>query len=167
MVLLNTLIASSSASLSDTTSLTSAYSRYLIVFENLIPSATSAQMQMLLQVGGVFQTSGYQAVNQSVNNGSGGGRDNETAFIPLSNSATTAVPNSGFGYCGEANIITPSNASIQKAVYGTGTQYQSGAGVYTGTFAGSFVTTTAAVTGFEVLFSTGNIASGVIKIYGA
>jgi hypothetical protein len=64
MVLLNTLTASSSASLSDTTSFTSAYSAYLLVMENLIPATNAVSLELQLQAAGVFQTTGYLAQAQ-------------------------------------------------------------------------------------------------------
>src|SRR5690348_10699019 len=57
--LLNTLTASASASLSDTTSLTSTYSEYEIVFANLIPATNNDTCSFLVHSGGAFKSTGY------------------------------------------------------------------------------------------------------------
>jgi hypothetical protein len=56
-VLLATLTASASASLADTTNLTSAYSRYELVFTNIIPATNAVSCRLRVNVGGVQTTS--------------------------------------------------------------------------------------------------------------
>jgi hypothetical protein len=60
-VLLNTMTAANSATLSDTTSLTCAFTSYEIVFENLIPATASATAELQVHSGGSFQATNMWA----------------------------------------------------------------------------------------------------------
>ena len=160
---LNTLTASNSSALSDTTSLTSTYAHYEIDFTNLIPSTDATSCEIQLQTSGTtFQTTGY--VNDvSILNAS------LTAFSP-----TTYIPcsypsywtTSGQGISGKILIDSPSQTSTYKTVTimlggpaSSGTyQFISGVGWYGGG--------TGAITGIQILSSSGNIASGFVEIFG-
>jgi hypothetical protein len=77
--LLNTLTASNSATLSDTTSFTNAFNEYDIVFENIVPATNAVACQLQVNSGGV------QATNYSTNAlrfTSTTGFDNPTTYIP-------------------------------------------------------------------------------------
>lgn len=156
-VLLNTLTASSSATLSDTTSLTATYSSYEIILENLVPSVTSV-LELQLQVSGTFQTTSYSGSTTGFCGGAVVTTNSPTTYIPLSFGSVSA------NYTGKILIATPSSAATSKLVSGTAAHINSTAcsefigGYYTGS--------TVAVTGFQVLFASGNITSGAIKIYG-
>lgn len=159
-VLLNTLTASASATLADTTSLTSSYTAYDIVFENLLPATVNTTLQLQVQSGGTFQTTGYTGVNFSV--GSGTTIINPTTFIQISQA--TAVQNTGNGVSGTVRIYTPSTATAPKAITGQATHYNTV--LYALCMISGSWQANGAVTGFQVSFSSGNITSGVIKIYG-
>jgi len=160
--LLNTLTASSSTALSDTTSLTSAYKHYEIRFQNLIPATNASTCELQVQVGGSFVTSSY-VVNSAVLNSSYSSYS-PTAFIPCS--YTSYWSTSGQGMSGSITIENPSQTSLYKTAIisiegpaASGTyQYLNGGGWYGGG--------TGAVTGIQVFSSSGNIASGIIQIYG-
>lgn len=165
-VLLNTLTASSSAQLDDTTSLTSTYGEYEIVFENLVPATNATALQCLYQVSGTFQTSGYIALCNNLNT-SGAGASSETTQIPITRSSgdlSSTAANGG--YSGTARIYNPAGTSSAKLWHGTGGAFQT-----TTSNAGSFITSgyynaATAVTGLRFKMASGNIASGVIRIYG-
>lgn len=161
MILLNTLTASSSATLNDTTSLTSAFSVYEIIFENIVPATTSTTFELQVHSGGSFQATGYIASTFGNAGSTTVSNSNPTTFIQLS--AATQVNNSLPGLSGHIRVYTPSVASLhlwngQIAHFDTATV----ANVITS----GYWNTSAAVDGFQVLFSTGNITSGVVKIYG-
>ena len=162
-VLLNTLTASNSATLSDTTSLTSTYSSYEIVFDNLLPATNAVTLDLQVHSGGSFQSTSY--INSTI--GFTGGsvtphNISTTAFVPLSNAAD--IVNVAPGASGYVRIDNPSGASVSKMVFGLGT--------YAGSTSVGFVTVAglwnnaAAIDGFQFLMSSGNITSGTIKIYG-
>ena len=162
VVLLNTLTASSSATLSDTTSFTNSYSSYMIVFENILPASGGTTCELQIHSGGTFQTTSY-LTNAIVAKSTGTTTINPTTYIPCSE--TTSQSSSIEGLSGTLWLYTPSNAAIPKSIAGTlsgsGTTYN-----VTITTTGFWNGGNGAVDGFQILFSTGNIASGVIKIYG-
>lgn len=159
-VLLNTLTASSSAYLQDATSLTSAYSVYEIEFTNVLPSSSSSpNLQMLLQSGGVFQTSSYVSDNYAKL-----GDDQETAYLPISNN-NESISNVSPGLTGSLKIYNPAGTTMPKWVKGEFAYQTSAGGTAYVTLTG-FWNGNGAITGIEAKFSAGNIASGTIKIFG-
>lgn len=160
-VLLNTLTASTSATLSDTSSLTATYSEYEIVFANIIPASNSTTFELQVHESGTFPSTGY--LSTGIGNNSGGVAlfDNPTTFIPLSH--TSLVTNSTPGLNGWVRVATPSASSFHNFHGHTGYATGSGAGVID--FDG-YLNTSAVIDGFQVLFSAGNITSGTVKIYG-
>lgn len=162
-VLLNTLTASNSATLSDTTSLTSSFSEYEIVFENIV-AATAGGQQLELQVhsGGAFQTTSYLTNMLHCGNGASS-VTNPTTFIPLT--AAGAVLSTGQGFSGTFRVSTPSGTTAPKNWYGQGTLNNGSVG-FNEIGSGCWNGGNGAVDGFQVLFGTGNIASGTIKVYG-
>lgn len=164
-VLLNVLTASGTANLQDTTSLTSLYGSYTIVFVNLLPANNGVTCQMLLQSGGTFKSSGYSF---SYMNGNGTVfAGNSGTSLPCSWADANEVGNSseGFGITGSYTIYTPSNAGITPQLQGSST-YTSNTGQQRQSFAAGSWGTPGAITGIQVSFSSGNVASGSIRIYG-
>jgi hypothetical protein len=137
-VLLNTLTASSSASLADTTSLTSTYYNYEIVFENVLP-ATNSQ-------GGTVSASAI------------------TTEVRCTSSAGNA--NTGPGLSGDLRISNPSGTTARKSWWGTLSYNTTASAAATNLVSGYWDGGNGAITGFEFTFSSGNIASGTIKVYG-
>jgi hypothetical protein len=162
MILLNTLTASGSATLSDTTSLTNTYSSYELVFLNIVPATTSTSCEIQVHASAAFQATGYIT---SYWGGTAGSTTpltgNPTTFIPCSH--LTSVINAAPGVNGMIRISTPSAAAIH-GWYGS-FNVDTGANIAALTVAGKW-NTSAVIDGFQVLFSSGNIASGVVKIYG-
>lgn len=154
--LVNTLTASNSASLSDTTSLTGSFSTYMIVFTNLIPASTNGPFNLLVHSGGSFQTSGYTGGGNRFNNG-GQGWTNFGSNIQLVNNTSIGSP----GVSGTLYVSNVTQTSSPKQFYGLlsangeidiiGGAWSGGSGV---------------VDGFQVSFASANISSGTIKIYG-
>lgn len=160
-VLLNTLTASNSATLNDTTSLTSSYSVYEIVFENLIPATTGVTAEFQVHSGGAFQSTSY-VTNCYTQSAGAIVTFSSTSFIPLCNA--TSQTNVGPGITGTIRITAPSASSLHP-IMGQVTYNIAGPAIFP-TIIGGFWNSAAVVDGFQFLFSTGNITSGVIKIYG-
>jgi hypothetical protein len=159
-VLLNTLTASSSATLSDTTSFTSTYGSYELVFDSLIPATDSVTAQFQVHSGGSFQSSNY-VQRGYIPNGTAIVSQGSTTFVGLSN--TTSQSNSGPGISGRLRIYSPSTSALH-AIEGR-VQYNFSGGAGPWTF-GGYWNSSAVITGFQFLFSSGNITSGTIKVYG-
>lgn len=165
MQLLNVLTASNSASLSDTTSLTSAFSSYEIELQDLIPATNAVVCHLLVQSGGVFQTSGYLS-NSLAWSATSTAAQAPTTYVPLSNAATSDVSNnSSGGLSGVIRVHNPSASSVPVKFTGQ-VNYLNSSAAGEGAVVAGFYNTAAAVTGFEVLFSAGNITSGIIRVYG-
>jgi hypothetical protein len=168
LTLLNTLTASASATVSDTTSFTGTYSVYEIVFENIIPATASTTCQIQIHSGGAFQTSSY--VSSQLNaNGTGTGLAVVTGSIPCN--VGTSISTAGPGISGSIRVTVPSGTTAPKLWQGMFAHQGSTAILWT-VQAGGYWASNAAVDGFQVCFSSSvptcnvNITSGVIKIYG-
>ncbi len=161
-VLLNTLTAAGSATLSDTSSLTSTYGEYEIVFANLIPVTNNDTCFVQVHSGGAFKSTNYlTSVYGSTNAGA----------ITFSNSATnipcsfaTAVGSGGAGVSGSIRVSNPSAASLHN--WRGAFTYETGATTQATLDVGSLWNTSGAIDGIQIAYSLGNIASGTIKIYG-
>jgi hypothetical protein len=161
MTLLNTLTASNSASLSDTTSLTASYSSYEIVFENLLPANNADAFEFLVHSNGSFQATSYLSTVLPI----GSAAQQPTTYIGITSSAATA--NSGAGMAGVGRIFNPSQTTSFKLAQGESTGQIAGPTLAFSIWGGMWTGGTTAVDGFKVqTVSGGNITSGTIKIYG-
>jgi hypothetical protein len=170
-VLLATLTASASATIDDQTAcasancITSTYNDYELVFENILPANnnTTCEIRVHSQSGGAgFKAATYlsTAVFGSTS-GVSASAANFTTFIPCSQ--TTNVANSGAGVSGHIRIYNPSASSNPVQWEGRFVNINSTMQV---NGVGGAWNTNAAIDGFQVLFSAGNITSGSVKIYG-
>ncbi len=163
LVLLNTLTASNSATLSDTTSLTSAFNEYDIVFENVIPATNAVSCEFQIHTAGGFISANYLAnvmefASSAVNSTAA------TSFIPCSQ-ASTLSNIAAFGISGTYRIYNASSTTQTKYVAGQFSMYTGTLNVG-GMVSGVWTGGVTAVDGFQVLMSAGNITSGTIKVYG-
>lgn len=170
MVLLNTLSPSAVASTNDTTSLTGAYRNYFIALENVCPATNTTNLQLQLATSGSnFIAASYfsQAFVFNV------AASFSTSVILLSGAtATSSVGTSTVnGVSGFFYLFGPSSTNTKKRITGV-TSYTIAAAadstttVGLATLGGNYDGTTAPVTGVNFLFSSGNIATGIIRIYG-
>jgi len=159
-VLLNTLTASTSASIQDTTSFTSTYKFYDLVFVNILAATNSVRCIIQVQNSATFQTTGYLA--SSVGSGTATAVTNG---IPCSNGVGNLL-NSNSGISGTITVVNPSSISVATQFYGQLVAMISGPNAQVVNIGGEFNTGSGAVTGFKVLMSGGNITSGNIYIYG-
>jgi hypothetical protein len=167
MILLNT-VSGSGASLADTTSLTSgSYSAYEIILINVLPTTNAVNPQLQVHTGGtggVFQNANYQDALVRANSAgvSPGGGLAASIELGVSQSSGTATPGIS-GRITVANVTDPSNF---KTFYGT-LGYFSSAGVpETSAPMGYWGGGGSSIDGFQINFSSGNVASGTMKIYG-
>jgi hypothetical protein len=162
--LLNTLTASSSATLSDTASLTATFSEYEIAFEKILPATSAVNFELQVHSGGTFPATAY--LTTGFGNTAGGTLITTvpTTFVPLS-LASNGVGNTGTsGLNGWIRVFNPSASAL---AHWTGqTSYLNSSGSITTGIFGGYWNSVAVVDGFQVLFSSGNIASGTVKVYG-
>jgi len=159
-VLLNTLTASSSASLVDTTSLTSNYSSYLILIQNLVPASSGVTLRLRFSSNGgsSYTATGY-TTNNWVWNSSGNGENNVTTSVLLTGTSNGQGTNS-IGLSGALWLTNPSNNPMV-----TGQTSYVAPGQAEATSIQGYLSA-AAINAIQFTYSSGNLASGIIKIYG-
>jgi len=161
--LLNTLTAATSATLGDTTSLTATFKDYEIVFENLIAGTNTVTLEFQVHSGGAFQATGY-ANSCFGTNGTTTILNTSaiTTYIPLT--ATTMINGGSGGLSGSIKIYGPVNGTtLNKFV--AGNTIGLNAAVIATVVSGAWGSNNA-IDGFQILFSSGNITSGTVKVYG-
>lgn len=163
---IETQTASASASV-DFTDLTSSYIAYRLYFSTSIPASdgvnlllrTSADNGSSYDAGSGYD-SGYQEVafNGGAQTGSGG---LSGSSITISSNTGTAANESSSGFI---DIINPA-ASTYTQVFFCNRRTDSIGNKYCGTGAGHRLSA-AAVDAFQLLYSSGNIESGVFTLFG-
>lgn len=161
--LLNTLTASNSVALQDTTSLTASYDWYEIVLENIQVVNTSNTLYIQVYVAG------YQATNyyyQEWVYGSAGAATQTTTgtYIPLAQVGNLA--NTLGGTSGYLRIFRPSIGTTYKAIMGQTFGPHTVTTIAAYQVNGFWGNGTTAITGFQIAAASGNLLSGTIKIYG-
>lgn len=170
-VLLNTLSPNSVATIGDVTSFTTTFKSYLITFENVIPANSTAILQLQVATSGsTFVTGNYGGGVPIVTSGQTTiVLDVNGNFIGLTGArATTYVTNdAGHGASGFMRVFNPAGTVNRKHWVGEMMYFSAATGnnPVMATPFGYFISSTA-LTGFQVSMSTGNIATGVIKVYG-
>jgi hypothetical protein len=171
MVLLNTLSPNNVATTGDTTSLTSTYRHYMVMFDNIVPSvATGATLLMQVATSGTtfIATSYVGGINVP-------GVAVMTTATTMLLSGVTLTSNVGngttFGVNGFIKIFNPAATTFNKSIVGltdwmNGTTPGTGTSFLQGAVFGSFIGTTSPVTGLQFSFGAGNIQTGTIRIYG-
>lgn len=173
LVLLNTLTPNGVASTNDTSSFSSSFSNYMIVFENVCPAVNTSTFQLTVATSGSNFISGayFSQVNGFIANNGNLVTDYSTTVILLSGSrATTAVASSSVsGVCGNLFMQNSEGSNVKKQINGN-ISYEAPGGLSTSSFGGIEVSalfnSTSAITGLNFSFDAGNIATGIIKIYG-
>ena len=172
MDLIATATASASASI-EFTDLSSAYHKYIIVFENFAPSTDNvwANIRLSKDNGSTFD-SGASDYRYNIY------YRRESGFVSYSDSTSDVIrmysgdadtgnragnASNEFA-CGQINIYNPS-ATRWTHVDGHYSYLSSSAASGQGRFAGMRVSASA-VDAIQILFSSGNIASGTFKLYG-
>ena len=159
-VLLGSYSASNSATLQDTTIFTT-YGAYFpnfeIVYDNIVNQTTNRPLVLEVYQGGAFRTSGYQGYTL----GTSGTGYAPTTWVPLTANGAAAFPLNGYsGTCRCYNpvgggVVTWANQSI--GVVAGLAHTQNGGGAWL---------TAAAIAGFRIRFDSGNITSGIVRVYG-
>lgn len=167
MTLLNTLTANNSASLQDTSSITSSYTYYKIVFDNLSPMEANAALTAQFYISGSWATdSNYNSENWGNDTGGNNASSElDNCFHIWQYDRSGPAINTGlFGTMTLFNpMATNSNKSYIAELYAPKAHNNKGCQIYGG---GGYLGNQSAVTGISFSFNNGDINSGVIKIYG-
>lgn len=168
LALLEQQTAASSASLNFTSAISATYDEYLIELLNLIPAtdAVTLYMRMSTNGGSTYDSGGNYSWNLQRSNRFGQtntGADSAATQIECSSS----TDNSGTaGFSGHLRLFSPGSTALHKAVSGTAMHLNSDGNTVENFQTGGFYRSTTAVNAFQFLFSSGNISSGIIRVYG-
>lgn len=169
--LLATLTASNSATLSDTTHITSAYTDYMLVFTNILAATNGAAHEIQVHRGGSFIATGYltsgTVSNGAVGGGSFGGLTGTVIQLSVvgTTDTTNNPSNASQGLSGTLFIVNPSVSTFHGIT--TDIMYlRAGQTTLAKVNAGYLDGGAGIIDGFQYFLNTGNIVSGTIKIYG-
>jgi hypothetical protein len=169
LTLLSTVTASNSATMDIETTFSSTYSKYLISMSGLVCQTDGQQLQMLLKIGGTYLTTAtyvdHEIRTQSSANTYAGSSN------PVASPGTFVSVHSVLGNVGGENasfnlyIQNPSSTTLQKLFHFEGVGHTN-AGEVRFIRGGGCNTGTAALTGVRFQMASGNITSGVARLYG-
>ena len=175
MILLSTQTASSSSTISFTSGIDSTYDEYVFKFYDIHPATDGAYLTFQSDTGtntsynqtvtSTFIYSQHDEADSDTTLAYATSRDqaNATAFQPISLSIDADGNDSSFS--GQLQIFVPSSSTFTKQWMSIGNEVGNGYYNYH-THAGGWFDTTTALTRFQFKMSSGNIDSGVIKLYG-
>ncbi len=174
LVLLEQHTASSSASLNFTTCITSTYDTYLITIVSLVPATNAQGLQLLVSTNGGssydtgsnYNWQGFSFHGTSTAATTGG--DGATTRISVDGQfGTNGVSNtSTLPLAGHLYLYDPLSTSVNKYVWGQVRFKESTGGVPLNNFLNATYLSTTAVNAFQFIMTSGNIASGTIRVYG-
>ncbi len=173
LVLLEQHTASNSASLDFTTAITSAYDKYLIEIVDLLPVTAGAppQLQVSTDGGATYAASAYywSQINVIIGGTAGGtnGASNVSAIELWGDSAGVGQGNSLTStMSGTFRLSNPLGTTAYKYLRGEGLGHYNGNNSWYQFSMGGFWMVVTPINAFRILYSTGNIASGTVRVYG-
>lgn len=166
VVKLGTYTASASASLTETSLITSTYKNFFFTYRNMKPATNDAVfiLEVSTDAGGTWKVTGY--TGQVVMNSSP--LANPTTRVDLSGSGTnTGIQSAGLGVAGFGYMLDPTGAAADKRflAYWAHTRAVDGAEEWGETHQ-RYTGVATAINAVRWRMSTGNITSGVVELYG-
>ncbi len=176
VLLATTTVSSSTASVSLNGYFSSTYNHYRVMLQNVVPvSASKLQMRFRDVNGDVtlsdyrYTTNGMYLDPSGTNFGNQSGTWNDNLFYITGKGLDTINTDASFGgVSGEVQILGDTQSTtINKQYLSLCNGTQSNVNGYVQShLAVGYLRRTEALTGVTFFFSTGNIASGVFKLYG-
>lgn len=169
LVYLGTQTASASTSLAFTSLISSSYDVYIFEFENILPATDNVDFLMRTSTdnGSTYDSGGSDYDYADYLNNTGAFSTNTVSSAAAS--AVKIMPTMDNGSTGGLNgflkLYNPLETSRYKSVIYHAAAYLNDNQLYNGTGAGRRLAT-ADVDAVQFLFSSGNIASGIIRMYG-
>ena len=171
--LISTQTASSSATLSFTSGIDSTYKEYVFKFYNIHPATDEAHFTVGFRDGGTAYDAtkttsyilSYHAEDDSETSlayHAAGDLAQGTGFQRILHGVGNGNDESASGYL---HLFDPSSTTFVKHFIAGGSSYNAGSYEYT-TYVGGYNNVTAAIDGVQFKMSSGNIDSGVVKLYG-
>ena len=173
LTLISTQTASGSANLSFTSGIDSTYKEYVFKFYNIHPITDEAHFTVGFRDG----DTAYDAVKTTTYILSYHAEDDSEATVGY-NAASDLAQSSDFqrilhgigngndeSASGYLHLFEPSSTTFVKHFIAAGSTYNAGSYEYT-TYVAGYNNVTAAIDGVQFKMSSGNIDSGVVKLYG-
>jgi hypothetical protein len=171
--LISTQTASSSATLSFTSGIDSTYKKYVFKFINIHPATDEAHFTVGFRDGGTAYDAtkttsyilSYHAEDDSETSlayHAAGDLAQGTGFQRILHGVGNGNDESASGYL---HLFDPSSTTFVKHFIAGGSSYNAGSYEYT-TYVAGYNNVTAAIDGVQFKMSSGNIDSGVVKLYG-
>lgn len=173
LVLLSTQTASSSATISFTTGINSTYDEYIFKFINIRPATDNVDFQFQGSTNGgssygiALTSSAFVSYHNEADTDTGlayyASRDlaQSTSFQILGTIGNNSDENMG----GTLNLFNPSSTTYVKHFIAT-TSIYTASDYEENQFYGGYLNTTSAINAIQFKMSSGNIADGIIKLYG-
>jgi hypothetical protein len=163
-VLISSQTASSSASITFTSGITSTYKTYVIIYSNVAAATNNVnyEFQVSTNGGSSYLATGYGGYNAQANTGFASLEI--TTYVGMGGWAGSfANTNTGGGILWLRNIGTSLNSTAD----GTGSFPQSNNSNKPGlSWTASSLPTSSTINAFRFIFSSGNIATGLFTLYG-
>jgi hypothetical protein len=168
LVLLEQHTASSSATLDFTTFISSTYDVYKVVFTDIVAATSTADFLVQFGSGGgpTWDTgSNYVYACQVVEFGTGATGSNSSSTV--AKIAPNLSTNAGYGFAsGELDFHHLQSTVHRKAYHGTMNFVTATPQAFSAHVGGQWTDTSSVTTGLRFKMSSGNIASGTIRVYG-
>ena len=175
LILLSTATASNSSSLSFTSSvLTSTYDSYVIKFLNIHPASDSQNMRFNLSTdnGSNYNVNKVQCHFRAYHDEAGSGQavaydsglssQGDTGYLDFTQSISS---DSDHSFSGFMNLFRPSSTTFVKH-YNFHVIRNNSANYVGDDYTSGYGNTTTAVNNIDFKFASGNIESGIMKLYG-
>jgi len=167
--LIQSQTASSSAQLDFETGLDdTTYDAFVLRVSSLVAATDDVTLQLQVKVAGAYQTTGYLGSVWHFNLAGGTSQHTATGYIPMSQvaGAGAGVGNAGTeNACATMFFDNPENTTLAHHFYGSGMNKNT-ANQGVAWQGGGHYNTAGAITGLRIKFSSGNIVSGRVSLYG-
>jgi hypothetical protein len=169
LTLLSTVTASNSATVDIESTFNSTYDSYLIVFSNVAPSVDTNNIRVRLKINGTYQTSGYsyhaaKPVSSSTSYAAQTNTSTDEISIMGGEVQNTRSTNAGSTVDMHIRINAPTSTATIKSISWNGSMVGDSNRVLFGS--GQFQTSFQALTGVRFYYASGNILTGVFRLYG-
>jgi hypothetical protein len=174
LILLSTQTASASATISFTSGIDSTYDSYVFKFYDIHPASDSQYFSFQGSTNGgstyatTVTTTDFSAYHNESDSASGLGYETGadqaqgTAFIKISNTVGNGADESCVGYL---NLYNPSSTTFVKHFINRSQTYQA-TDYSVDEYKAGYFNTTSAINAVQFKFASGDIDSGIIKLYG-
>lgn len=164
LTLISRQSASNSASIDFTSISNSVYDTYLIVCSDVAPTSAGSTVRLRISLGGVFQTGILYTHNHFRFTDSSSGIDGSVSDTSACISSSVEPLASFASFFGE--IKFSNCGSVLEKRWLSNSSYISNAALNIVDTGGGRIATTAAIDGFRLYMSAGNISSGTFALYG-